>query len=33
VLGSELTALVTYDKRMAGVARAVGLPVAMPGLA
>ena len=32
VLGSELTALVTYDKRMAGVARAVGLPVALPGL-
>jgi predicted nucleic acid-binding protein len=31
VLGSELTALVTYDVRMADVARAAGLPVAMPG--
>ena len=30
-LGSELTALVTYDNRMADVARAAGLPVAMPG--
>jgi predicted nucleic acid-binding protein len=30
VLGSELTALVTYDKGMAEVARAIGLPVAMP---
>ncbi len=29
--GSELTALVTYDNRMAEVARAAGLPVAMPG--
>jgi predicted nucleic acid-binding protein len=29
--GSELTALVTYDNRMADVARAAGLPVAMPG--
>ncbi|HJP78639.1 MAG TPA: PIN domain-containing protein [Pseudonocardiaceae bacterium] len=31
VLGSALTALVTYDNRMAEVARAAGLPVAMPG--
>ncbi len=31
-LGPELTALVTYDKRMADVSRAVGLPVATPGL-
>jgi uncharacterized protein len=31
-LGPELTSLVTYDHRMAGAARAVGLPVAMPGL-
>jgi predicted nucleic acid-binding protein len=33
VLGTELTALVTYDHRMAGAARDAGLPVAMPGLA
>ena len=31
-LGRELTALVTYDKRMAETARDNGLPVAMPGL-
>jgi predicted nucleic acid-binding protein len=31
LLGAELIALVTYDKRMAEVARASGLPVAMPG--
>lgn len=31
LLGSELIALVTYDKRMAEVARDAGLPVAMPG--
>jgi hypothetical protein len=30
--GSELTALVTYDNRMAEVAHAAGLPVAMPGV-
>ncbi|HEY2695880.1 MAG TPA: PIN domain-containing protein [Pseudonocardiaceae bacterium] len=30
-LGSKLMALVTYDRRMADVARAAGLPVAMPG--
>ena len=30
VLGSALTALVTYDKRMAEIAHAAGLPVAMP---
>ena len=30
-LGSELTALVTYDVRMAEAARKAGLPVAMPG--
>ncbi|WP_236788374.1 PIN domain-containing protein [Amycolatopsis sp. GM8] len=30
-LGSELTALVTYDGRMAETARKAGLPVAMPG--
>lgn len=32
-LGSELTALVTYDVRMAEAARSNGLPVAMPGAA
>lgn len=32
-LGAKLTALVTYDNRMADVARAAGLPVAMPGAA
>lgn len=32
LLGTELIALVTYDHRMADAARAVGLPVAMPGL-
>ncbi|MGH3434173.1 MAG: type II toxin-antitoxin system VapC family toxin [Thermocrispum sp.] len=32
VLGPELTALVTYDHRMADAARGAGLPVAMPGL-
>lgn len=31
VLGAELTALVTYDIRVADAARAAGLPVAMPG--
>lgn len=31
-LGPELTALVTYDQRMADAARGAGLPVAMPGL-
>ncbi|HJP76604.1 MAG TPA: PIN domain-containing protein [Pseudonocardiaceae bacterium] len=31
MLGSELTALVTYDNRMADAARAAGLPVVMPG--
>jgi predicted nucleic acid-binding protein len=30
-LGAKLTALVTYDNRMADAARAAGLPVAMPG--
>lgn len=30
--GSELEALVTYDKRMAEVARQRGLPVEMPGM-
>jgi predicted nucleic acid-binding protein len=30
--GSELRALVTYDKRMAQVARQRGLPVEMPGV-
>jgi len=30
-LGAELTALVTYDARMAEAAREAGLPVAMPG--
>jgi predicted nucleic acid-binding protein len=29
--GADLTALVTYDNRMAAIARAAGLPVAMPG--
>jgi predicted nucleic acid-binding protein len=29
--GSALTALVTYDNRMAELARGAGLPVAMPG--
>ena len=32
ILGPELVALVTYDRRMADAARAAGLPVAMPGL-
>jgi predicted nucleic acid-binding protein len=32
VLGTELTALVTYDIRMADAARAAGLPVVMPGV-
>ncbi|HET9141378.1 type II toxin-antitoxin system VapC family toxin [Actinophytocola sp.] len=32
MLGSELIALVTYDKRMAETARDNGLPVAMPGM-
>jgi len=32
LLGSELTGLVTYDRRMAEAARQAGLPVAMPGL-
>lgn len=31
-LGTELTALVTYDNRMADAARDAGLPVVMPGL-
>lgn len=31
--GQELTALVTYDHRMADAARDAGLPVAMPGVA
>lgn len=31
-LGADLTALVTYDKRMAEAARGRGLPVAMPGM-
>ncbi|MFE9582529.1 PIN domain-containing protein [Nocardia sp. NPDC006044] len=31
-LGSELLALVTYDKTMAKVARQQGLPIAMPGI-
>lgn len=30
-LGRDLTALVTYDRRMAEVAQSVGLPVAAPG--
>ena len=32
LIGRELIALVTYDQRMADVARHSGLPVAMPGL-
>ncbi|HEV2780570.1 MAG TPA: type II toxin-antitoxin system VapC family toxin [Actinophytocola sp.] len=32
LLGPELTALVTYDNRMAKVARDLGLTVAMPGM-
>jgi predicted nucleic acid-binding protein len=32
-LGEELTVFITYDRRMANVARACGLPVASPGLA
>ena len=32
LLGSDLIALVTYDKRLAEAAQDVGLPVAMPGL-
>ena len=31
--GQAITAFVTYDKRLAGVARQAGLPVAMPGRA
>lgn len=31
LLGTELAALVTYDKKMAEAARRIGLPVAMPG--
>jgi uncharacterized protein len=31
LLGRDLLALVTYDQRMADVARSNGLPVAMPG--
>lgn len=32
LLGPELTALVTYDRRMAEAARSSGLPVVMPGM-
>jgi uncharacterized protein len=32
VLGSELTALITYDKRMWEVADSIGLPVVAPGM-
>jgi predicted nucleic acid-binding protein len=32
LLGSELEALVTYDKRMAEAARNAGLPVETPGM-
>lgn len=32
LLGGELSALVTYDKRMAEIARTRGLPVASPGM-
>jgi predicted nucleic acid-binding protein len=32
VLGPELIALVTYDRRMADAAHEAGLPVAIPGL-
>ncbi|HEY3010338.1 MAG TPA: type II toxin-antitoxin system VapC family toxin [Micromonosporaceae bacterium] len=32
VIGSALTALATYDKRMLEVARAIGLPAVAPGL-
>src|SRR5262245_60022953 len=32
LLGSELEALVTFDKRMAEAAHGAGLPVAMPGM-
>lgn len=31
-LGDELLAIVTYDERMAEAARALGLPVAQPGI-
>ncbi len=33
LLGKELTALIAYDRRLAGAARAVGLFVATPGQA
>lgn len=33
LLGSELTALITYDQRMAEAAHHAGLPVTMPGMA
>jgi predicted nucleic acid-binding protein len=32
LLGADLTAIVTYDNRMATAARQAGLPVAMPGI-
>jgi uncharacterized protein len=32
LMGPELTALVTYDIRLAESARRAGLPVAMPGM-
>jgi hypothetical protein len=32
VIGDALDALVTYDRRMLGVARSAGLPVAAPGV-
>lgn len=33
VIGEQLAALVTYDKHMFDIARAVGLPAGAPGLA
>lgn len=33
VVGEELTALIAYDRRLAGAARAVGVVVATPGQA
>jgi predicted nucleic acid-binding protein len=32
VLGDELTAFVTYDRRLLATAKAIGLPLASPGM-
>lgn len=33
ILGDDLTAFVSYDRRLLATARAIGLPVASPGMA